>query len=240
MTFHQHAFDIRFEWGLEGVEALTPGADVVVIVDVLSFSTCVDIATARGAIVFPYRWKDASAQGYARAVQAELASFDRKASGGFSLSPASLLHIPAQTRLVLPSPNGATLSLATGNTPTLCGCLRNAEAVAKRAREFGRRVAIIAAGEQWPGQRLRPAFEDLVGAGAIISYLDGRLSPESKAALAAFRAAAPTLLADIRQCGSGLELQDRGFAPDVLLACELNASRAVPLLTDGYYVGQAG
>ena len=63
----QSEFDIRCEWGLHGVELLAPISDVVVIVDVLSFSTCVDIATANGAAVFPYRFNDDSARDYAQA-----------------------------------------------------------------------------------------------------------------------------------------------------------------------------
>lgn len=61
MIYNQQEFDIRLEWGLKGVEELAPISDVMVIVDVLSFSTCVDIATKNGAIIFPYRWKDNSA-----------------------------------------------------------------------------------------------------------------------------------------------------------------------------------
>ena len=33
-------------------------ADVTIVVDVLSFSTCVDVATARGAAILPYSWSD--------------------------------------------------------------------------------------------------------------------------------------------------------------------------------------
>ncbi|MEZ4824992.1 MAG: 2-phosphosulfolactate phosphatase [Bacteroidia bacterium] len=236
MTLDQQEFDIRLEWGLKGVEELAPVSDVVVIVDILSFSTCVDIATSRGAIIYPYRWKDESAIEYAQSLNAALASFQRNATDEFSLSPTSLQRITAKTTLVLPSPNGSTLSLATGSTPTLCGSLRNAKSVARLAQEYGNKISIIAAGEQWPDKTLRPSFEDLVGAGSIISYLAGSLSPESKAGLAVFRESVPTILSDIQKCSSGKELIERGFEHDIFLACELNSSQNVPVLTDGRFV----
>ena len=48
MFYDQSEFDIRQEWGLRGVEVLAPISDVVIVVDVLSFSTCVDVAVGRG------------------------------------------------------------------------------------------------------------------------------------------------------------------------------------------------
>ena len=51
--------------GLEGLLALQATSDAVVIVDVLSFSTAVDIALSKGASVLPYRWKDDSAKRFA-------------------------------------------------------------------------------------------------------------------------------------------------------------------------------
>ena len=55
MTFTQSEFDIRLEWGEQGVNLLAPVSDLVIIVDVLSFTTSVEIATSRGAIVYPYQ-----------------------------------------------------------------------------------------------------------------------------------------------------------------------------------------
>ena len=45
MTFDQSGFDVRCEWGENGVRRLAHGADAVIIVDALSFSTRVEIAT---------------------------------------------------------------------------------------------------------------------------------------------------------------------------------------------------
>lgn len=240
MTYNQQEFDVKLEWGLRGIEELLPVSDVVIVVDVLSFSTCVDIAVGNGAIVFPYRWKDDTAVAYAKSVGAELAGFTRKEVGAYSLSPASLTTIKPGTKLVLPSPNGSTLSLATKTVPTLCGSLRNAKAVAEFAETFGKRISLIPAGEQWANGALRPAFEDLLGAGAIISHLAGTLSPESKAALVVYQHSKTTLLQEVKDCGSGKELIERGFERDVALACEINRSNAVPLFVENGYKRREG
>lgn len=60
MIYDQREFQLRFEWGPQGIEHLVPISDSVVIVDVLTFSTAVVVAAARGATVFPYRWNDDS------------------------------------------------------------------------------------------------------------------------------------------------------------------------------------
>ena len=102
MNYDQADFEIRCEWGEKGIFQLAPISDVIIIVDVLSFSTCVEIVTSRGAIAFPYRWQDESAIAFAPSIDAELA--DKRGSQRYSLSPASLLSIPARGRLVLPLP----------------------------------------------------------------------------------------------------------------------------------------
>ncbi len=236
MIFAQSEFELRCEWGEQGVAKLAPDSDVVVIVDVLSFSTCVEIATNNGAVILPYRWNDESALDYAKQANAELASRKRTSSDGYSLSPSSLINIPAGTRLVLPSPNGASLTLRTGQTPTLAGCLRNCEAIAHFAQSYGYRISVIPAGERWEDGSLRPALEDLVGAGAILRYLSGRLSPEAAVAVAAFEGLKDNLVTALRKCSSGKELIARGFAADIELAAAINTSSCVPLFTQNAYL----
>lgn len=233
MIFDQAEFNLRCEWGPQGVTQLAAFSDVVVIVDVLSFSTCVDIATSRGAIVFPYRWQAESAAAYAAHMAAELASRDRTAQ--YSLSPASLQTISAGTRLVLPSPNGSTLTRQTGKTPTLTGCFRNCAAIAAGAQTLGTNIAVIPAGERWADGSLRPAWEDWIGAGAILSQLPGTRSPEAEAAIVAFLQVQAQLTDVIYRCSSGKELIARGFMEDVRLASQLNISQNCPRLKDGAY-----
>jgi 2-phosphosulfolactate phosphatase len=234
MTFDQAAFDIRCEWGLSGVTQLAPISDVIIIVDVFSFSTCVEIATNRGAIIFPYRGSVEGATEFAQAVNAELAA--KWGGTGYSLSPHSLVQVPAGLRLVLPSPNGSTLSLSTGPTPTLAGCLRNYQAVAAAASTYGQKIAVIPAGERWRADgSLRPAYEDWLGAGAIISQLHGRLSPEARAARAAFCDAQADLAQLLGQCPSAQEHIELGLPENVTLAGALNCSVCVPQLVDNAY-----
>ncbi|MBW4560749.1 MAG: 2-phosphosulfolactate phosphatase [Mojavia pulchra JT2-VF2] len=240
MIYDQLEFDLRCEWGAQGVAQLAPISDVIVIVDILSFSTCVEIATNNGAIIFPYAKRDESVINYAKSAQAELASHRQSSTTEYSLSPKSLTKIPAGTKLVLPSPNGSFLTLQTGTTPTLAGCLRNCEAVAGFAQKYGNKIAVIPAGERWKNDGgLRPAFEDLVGAGAIISYLHGNLSPEAAMAVEAFQAFRQDLLSYLKKCSSGKELVAGGFEPDVELAAAYNISNCVPLFTNNAYVKQS-
>lgn len=235
MFFDQEEFDIRCEWGQHGVAVLAPGSDAVIIVDVLSFTTSVEIAVCNGALVYPYRWKDERADRFAASVKAELAG-PRQSGSRYSLSPASFLSIQSGTRIVLPSPNGATLTLAARPTPVFAGCLRNAEAIAVAARQYGPKIAVIAAGERWPDDHsLRPAFEDFIGAGAIISFLNGRLSPEAASAAAVFREVKPRLGEYLYQCSSGRELVELGFEQDVELAAEFNVSDCTPILKGEAY-----
>jgi 2-phosphosulfolactate phosphatase len=226
------------EWGMAGVEALRQQVSVLVIVDVLSFSTAVDVAVSRGAVVYPFPYGEGdAAQVAANRVGAILAKPRRASGGQFSLSPVSLREVPEGTKLMLPSPNGSRLSLACEPTPVLTGCLRNAAAVAERARLIAGdgMVGVIPAGELWPDGGLRPAIEDLLGAGAIIHHLELPCSPEAQVARDAYRAARDVIAGLIRASVSGRQLADSGFPADVEMALEQNVSNRAPRLTQGAY-----
>jgi 2-phosphosulfolactate phosphatase len=251
-TVHrQLPFTVRFEWGLDGARSIASGADLAVVVDVLSFTTCLSVAVDRGAMVFPYPWKDAGAEDFAAHHDARLAG--PRGGGGLSLSPSSLRDARTLDRVVLPSPNGSSIAYELARDVPLIAAvsLRNAAATADWVAaklSLDAVVAVIAAGELWPRGSLRPAVEDQIGAGAFIAGLaaigrggftpeDGRegFAPEAEAAMAVFNAAEPRLRGVLRGCSSGRELIGAGYADDVEIAAELDAGPTVALLRDGAF-----
>ena len=146
-----------------------------------------------------------------------------------------MANLAAGEKLILPSPNGSTLSTKTAPLPTVAACLRNASAAARLAASRGQRIAVIAAGERWSDGTLRPAFEDQLGAGAVIAALNGKKSPEADAAVAVFLANKTRLHDILRSCASGRELIHRGFPDDVALASEFDVTSVAPFLNDGLY-----
>jgi 2-phosphosulfolactate phosphatase len=227
---------VALEWGAAGARSLTEGTadDVIVVIDVLSFSTSVVLACEKGAMVWPHPGGE-QAHALARSLEAVLAG-GRTHREGPSLSPSSMLDLPEGTRLVLPSPNGSAITHALRGTSctVVAGCLRNAAAVARFVQGF-RRVLLVPGGERWSDASLRFAYEDLVGAGAVVDRLaaltpDVELSPEADVARLAFEHRQPLSLTP-----SGIELVERDFAADVELASQLDASDTVPVLRDGHF-----
>jgi 2-phosphosulfolactate phosphatase len=234
----QAAYAVRFDWGPTGAAAIAAGADLAVVVDVLSFTTTMSVAVERGVTVFPYRWRDGTEEEYAAQRGAVLAR-GRSVGEGVSLSPASVLAADGLERLVLPSPNGSSISFDLGGSGlTVVGaCLRNSRAVARWLAPqlaSGSRLAVVAAGERWPDGSLRPAVEDLWGAGAVLSGLaelgGTGFSPEAEQAAAAFTAAESGLADRLAASASGRELAGIGFASDVWVAREVDTSDVVPVL----------
>lgn len=242
----QSAHRVRMEWGPTGAQAVA--ADLTVVIDVLSFTTTVGIAVERGIAVLPYVWRDERATAYAAAHDSLLAVGRleaREQAGTVSLSPAAMAHVEGVERIVLPSPNGSTIcfALAGSGATVLAASLRNASAVAAHVaaclREGGT-CAVVPAGERWPDDTLRPAVEDLWGAGAVIAGLVdqgiGGLSPEARVAEQSFRAVRPEIAAELAACAGGIELAAAGFGDDVEVAAQLDVSVVVPVLRGEAFV----
>lgn len=242
----QASYAVRCEWGPTGA-ALVP-ADVAVVVDVLSFTTTVTVAVERGIAVLPFGWRDERARAYAASQGALLAVGRleaREQEGQVSLSPAAMAQVSGVERIVLPSPNGSTITraLAATGARVVAGSLRNASAVAAHLAPLvrdGATCVVVPSGERWPDDSLRPCFEDLWGAGAILAGLValgvGGLSPEARAATHAWAGA--RLPDDLHDCAGGRELAAAGFADDVAMAAQVDASDVVPVL-DGEAFGAA-
>jgi 2-phosphosulfolactate phosphatase len=218
---------VGVEWGLQGALNYAGSVDAIVVVDVLSFSTSVAVAVGRGA------------RELATEVSGLLAG-RRTLTSGPSLSPTSLLELPPGSRLVLPSPNGGTIAYSLVSQPcrVFAGSLRNASAIGRHLADAPdiKTVVIVPAGERWPDDTMRVAYEDLVGAGAIVSRMLAvdpavRLSADAEAALAAYER-----LRSIADTPSGQELIERDFGDDVVLASAIDASTVVPMLVDGCFV----
>ncbi|HEX6351594.1 2-phosphosulfolactate phosphatase [Actinophytocola sp.] len=249
-VFEQDGFDLRVEWGLDGVRALGPHCAVLVIVDVLVFSTTVNVAVEQGARVLPLPWRDERAAEVAGAAGATLIPTGlvnlagqptATSDPGWTLRPSSLAgSVPAGTFLAISSANGSHLSAAAAESgaTVLAGCLRNASAVAAKAVELAGDgpIGVVAAGERWKnGDTLRPAIEDYLGAGAIVAAITGRTTPSPEATLAALTYRTAQVAELVTDSISGRELAVAGVPKDVALATEIDVSTAVPVLTDGVY-----
>ncbi|HXZ61515.1 MAG TPA: 2-phosphosulfolactate phosphatase [Acidimicrobiales bacterium] len=238
----QKGFGVRLSWGPAGIEALAHEVAVLVLVDVLRFGTALDVATASGAAVRPAPWpfdpEDQPAHGGAVEVA------DGSGRRRLGLSPGSLAVLGPDDLIVLPSANGSHCSAlaARSGAVVVAASLRNATAVARyaaRVRGPGA-VGVVPCGEVWPGGGLRPAVEDLLGAGAVVAALTAAppsrsCAPEAAAAMAAF-CACDDLAAALGESESGRELRDKGLSGDVAWAAALDVSNAVPVLgADGAY-----
>lgn len=250
----QNGHRIRLDWGVNGAVTVAGSEELAVVVDVLSFTTTLSVAVDLGAEVYPYRWRDDGAEAYARRRDAEVAVGRLEAGRGslvqVSLSPVSLREVRGLERLVLPSPNGSTISatLRDRGTDVVGACLRNRRAVAEWVLALlldrpGCSLAVVPAGEQWDDGALRPAVEDLWGAGAVLdSLLDLRpaleadLSEEARVAVSDFRAVRERLTEALLGSVSGAELIERGYRDDVLVAAEIDSTTVVPVLRGDRFV----
>jgi 2-phosphosulfolactate phosphatase len=204
--FDQSTYQVRLEWGVDGLARLAP-ADVVVVVDVLRFSSTVIRAVERGETVA----MDAAA--HAVSINGA-AVVDAAAGTGAIVLLAGLRNATAVAAAVLQEQErrGARTSVSIIAAGELAG--RDAGGSLRFAVEdlLGAGAVITALAERGIDHS----------------------SPEAAAACEAFRGLRGATRHLLTASGSGRELADR---PDeVRAAAAVDASSVVPVLREGVFV----
>jgi 2-phosphosulfolactate phosphatase len=246
--FDQSGYSVKVEWGQRGAREAAARGDIIIIVDVLSFSSTTVAALHHGAQIYPFPPPiGEESRKYAATLGAEmvLGRAEAARTGGYTLSPVSFKENDRGKKFVLCSLNGAACTESAKNVSALLiGALVNAAAAAKAANELqqktGSAITIVPCGERWdsplPSENgMRPGIEDYLGAGAILQTLNGNFSPEADVCRAAFASCQHNLTELISKSGSGRELIERGFEADVEFCRQLNTHTEVPVLLDGCF-----
>jgi 2-phosphosulfolactate phosphatase len=244
----QSPFEIKVEWGQRGARDASDRGDIVIIVDVLSFSSTVVTAVDHGAEIYPCSPPiNESVKAYAREINAQMVWGRAEALqfGGHSLSPTTFTSADRGQKFVMCSLNGAACTRVASKVPALLiGSFLNASAVAQIANQLRAKLnanlTVIPCGEQWPNSlenenKLRPGIEDYLGAGMIVSQLIGSKSPEAEVCVGAFEYAENRLNELIWDAASSRELRERGYEQDVIHCSKVDISKAVPILVENRF-----
>jgi 2-phosphosulfolactate phosphatase len=203
--FDQSTYQVRLEWGVAGLARLAP-ADIVVVVDVLRFSTTVIDAIERG--------DDYPLDAAAHAISINGAPVaEAAADGGALVLLGGLRNASAVAAAVLAEQErrGARTSI----TVIAAGELSPGDGTLRFAVEDQ-----LGAG----------AIVEALGALGI-----DHTSPDAAVAAESFRALRRAVKHLLTASGSGLELIGRGLRDDVLAAAAVDAASAVPVLRDGVF-----
>lgn len=205
--FDQSRYQVRFDWGREGLERLAP-AEVVIVVDVLRFSSTVAARVAAGEPVALDA--DAHAVSINGAALAEAASAQATVLLGGLCNPAAV----ARAVLTEQQRRGARTSITVLAAGELAG--RDPDAALRFAVED-----LLGAG----------AVIDALGALGI-----DHTSPEAAAACEAFRGLRGAARHLLTASGSGQELVERDRRDDVLAAAAVDSIAVAPVLRGGMFV----
>ncbi len=205
--FDQSRYQVRFEWGAAGVERLAP-SDIVVVVDVLRFSTTVTDRIAAGEVVALGDLAPAISAGGA-------AVAERAAATDALVLLGCLRNAPAVADVVLAEQQrrAARTSIA----------VIAAGEVAPGAADAPLRFAV-------EDQLGAGAVIDALGALGI-----DHTSPEAAAACESFRGLRGAARHLLTASGSGQELLDRDRRDEVLHAAQSDATASVPVLRAGIF-----
>ncbi|WP_341994269.1 2-phosphosulfolactate phosphatase [Microbacterium sp. LWH7-1.2] len=206
--FDQRRYQVRHDWGIEGLRRLAP-ADVVVVVDVLRFSTAVtDAVTGGDSVAF---------DGSAHAVSINGAAVAQAAGeSGAVVLLGCLRNAAAVARAVLDIQHerAARTSIAVIAAGELAGSATGAPLRFAVEDHLGAGAIV----------------------GALGTLGVDHTSPEAAAACEAFRGLRGAVRHLLTAAGSGQELLARDARDEVLNAAAVDAASVVPILRDGAFV----
>jgi 2-phosphosulfolactate phosphatase len=209
MKLVEPGFDINCCWGFKLDAKVIFSYDVCIIVDVLSFSTSLDLL------------------------------LHTKQNTENILASTHLIRKFSSKKLKITSPVGLPQQLKLHKKPVLVGCMRNARAVARIARQLGNTVLVIPMGDKLSDDEFKTCSEDFIAAGAIISYMKGTRSPESNAAQDIYNSSKGDIEEMVKLSSSARQMILKGFSIEVDQACQFNKSKHVPLLEKGTLIDLA-
>ena len=204
--FDQSRYQVRFEWGSDGLDRLAP-SDVVVVVDVLSFSTTVTDRVAAGETVGLHDARSESINGAVIAERAGAAGAVVFAGCLRNASAVAAAALAVQQRRAQRT-SIAVIAAGERTPPQPDGPVRFAV------------EDLLGAG----------AVIDALGALGI-----DHTSPEAAAACESFRGLRQALRHLLTASGSGQELVARDRRDDVLHASDVDAAASAPRLRDGVF-----
>lgn len=205
--FDQSRYQVRLEWGADGLRRLAP-SDIVVVVDVLRFSSTVSREVAAGrSVPLDESAHAVSINGAAIAAAA--------AEAGATVMAGCLRNASAVASAVLAeqTARAARTSVAVIAAGELTG------------REQGAPVRVAVEDQFGAG-----AVVD-----ALASLGIDHTSPEAAAACEAFRGLRRAVRHLLTASGSGQELLERDARDEVLAAAEIDADATAPVLVDGAF-----
>lgn len=233
----QKEYQVRFDWGIAGLRAIAPDVDAVVIVDVLTFGTAVELAVAGGDQVPLAPVPLAQVTDAAGSTVPESGTAGGARDSGEPGGTGGTGDLADSSAVAAEALAGA---LAAGDRLALVAGFRNRGAVAaylreQQAKKDGRYViAIVAAGEERSDGSTRFTLEDQLAAGALVDALAelgiDYHSPEAAVACAGFLSLRRAVGQLVRASASGRELVQQGRAAEVAAATQLDSSAVIPIL----------
>lgn len=203
--FDQSAYQVRLEWGIEGLSRLAP-ADIVVVVDVLRFSSTVTLRLEQGEVTA----LDASAH----AISINGAAVAGVAAGASAIVLLGCLR------------NAAAVAAAVLAVQRERGERTSVAVIAAGEKDATGSVRFAVEDLLGAGAMIA-ALGDL--------GID-HCAPDAAVAGEGFRALRGAVKHLLSASGSGRELAERGLASDVATAAAQDAATVVPVLRDGVFV----